>query len=151
MTCMQLHTSSMTLFAYLATNNSTSNCSVVRLLLMFRVQEDTPCLALQISSAVAAREAIQELCIAAGTCASGQALPSDIQAGVDAVRQSHQARPLPWLGWQTQGRCIVHSQHADVLNGSRTGFLAVAESERYNASWEKMIVFAERLWCWDVQ
>ncbi|KAL0018050.1 hypothetical protein WJX77_001234 [Trebouxia sp. C0004] len=65
-----------------------------------------------------------------GTCASGQALPGDIQAGVDAVRQSHQARPLPWLGWQPKGRFIVHSQHAHVLNGSETGFLAVAESER---------------------
>ncbi|KAL0042697.1 hypothetical protein WJX79_008101 [Trebouxia sp. C0005] len=65
-----------------------------------------------------------------GTCASGPALPSDIQAGVDAVRQSHQARELPWLGWQPTGRCIVHSQHADVLNDSRTGSLAVAESKR---------------------
>ncbi|KAL0049587.1 hypothetical protein WJX82_005469 [Trebouxia sp. C0006] len=66
-----------------------------------------------------------------GTCGSAPALPSDIQAGVDAVRQSHQARPLPWLGWQPQGRCIVHSQHAsDVVIGSRTGSVADAESER---------------------
>ncbi len=93
--------------------------------------KDTPCLALQISSASAAREAMPELCIAAGTCGSAPALPSDIQAGVDAVRQSHQARPLPWLGWQPQGRCIVHSQHAsDVVIGSRTGSVADAESER---------------------
>ena len=74
--------------------------------------------------------AIQDVCITAGQCPSRTRLPSDIQAGIDSVRQG-QLLQLPLATVQPEARYVQlhHQAQGSVLEAS--AYNAATEVDRY--------------------